>query len=67
MKKLEQDNVKLKRANELKASELKQVETNYLATIEELKELRKINECLLEDIKLLNEKLKPGAVEQENE
>ena len=66
MKKLEQDNIKLKKANEMKASELEQVDTKCFAATEELNELRKINKCLIEDIKVLNEKLKPGAVEQEN-
>ena len=51
----------------MKVIELEQVDSKCFATIEELNELRKINECLIEDIKLLNEKLKPGALEQENE
>ena len=67
LKELEQGNIKLKNANDLKVSELEQVIIKHSATIEELNELRKINKCLIEDIKLLNEKLKPGAVEQENE
>ena len=67
LKELEQGNIKLKKSNDLKASELEQVIIKHFATIEELNELRKINKCLIEDIKLLNEKLKPGAVEQENE
>ena len=67
LKQLEEDNMKLKRANEIKAIELEQVDTKCFATIEELNELRQINKCLLEDIKLLNEKLQPGALEQENE
>ena len=63
---LEEENLKLKGDNDIKARELEQANTKYLSTIKELKELRKINQCLLEDINLLNEKLKPGDVEQEN-
>ena len=67
VKELEEDVFKLKRANDMKASELEQADSKYYAMIEEVKELRKINQCLLEDMNLVNEKLKPGVVEQENE
>ena len=56
VKELEEDVFKLKRANDMKASELEQADSKYFAMIEEVKELRKINQCLLEDMNLVNEK-----------